>query len=150
MPSCRGSSSLPSSRQTTVPVVSKSQTQLSGLVVIVRVWPHDGISALIRRDTKEAFSLSLSLSFSPSLFLFLSFSSCVDQVRMVAAAYKLRERASEGNLPLWHIDFRFLGFQKWKNKILLLTSASLWYFVLVTWADVDMQTFESTDARVCT
>ena len=65
MPSCRGSSSLPSSRQTTVLVVAKSQTQSGGLVVTVRVWPHDGISALIRRDTREAFSLS------PSLFLFL-------------------------------------------------------------------------------
>ena len=48
----------------------QSQTQLSGLMVIVRAWPHDGISALIRRDTREAFSLSSSLFLSllPSSF----------------------------------------------------------------------------------
>ena len=63
MPSCRGSSSLPSSRQTTVLVVAKSQTQSGGLVLTVRVWPHDGISALIRRE-QRTFSPSLSPSLS--------------------------------------------------------------------------------------
>ena len=45
----------------------QNRTWLSGLMVIARVWTYDGISGLIRRDTREAFSLSPSLSFFLSL-----------------------------------------------------------------------------------
>lgn len=42
----------------------------------------------------------------------------------MAAAYKLREDASEWNLPCWHLDLELR-----KNKFLLLKAPSLWHFI---------------------